>query len=204
MFPLTWTSLSAVVVASNTPSAPKATPTVDLGHGLWKATTNACILPSIGGLHHSSTSCTRNRTLRQLQEHSVCPASCGRSSMGSAPAPIGQPELLSMTARLALRVPKAPLDGRLKGFFSSTPVSSAKAVSPPSRMTRRPASTSLRLPPLWIRAPATIACFLMLSYPSVFTMKRSEIPQEELRSSSGSAGEVLHQAEGITRQSGRS
>jgi hypothetical protein len=52
MFPLTWTSLSAIVVTSNTSSAPKATPTVDLGYGLRKATINACILPSIGRLHH--------------------------------------------------------------------------------------------------------------------------------------------------------
>jgi hypothetical protein len=73
--------------------------------------------------------------------------------------------------------------------LSSTPMSSAKAVSPPSRMTCRPASTSLRLFLLWIRAPVKNACSLMLSCPSMFAMKRSKIPQE-LRSLSGSTGAV--------------
>ena len=47
MFALIWACVLTVVTVSGTGSAPQATPTVDLGYGLWKATINVCISHSI-------------------------------------------------------------------------------------------------------------------------------------------------------------
>jgi len=190
IFPLTWTSLSAVVVASNTSYAPKATPTC--GSRIWTMKSyNQCMYLAF----HWRTS-SLIYFLRRKPHTTLTLATFGMPSLpweifdGLRPRLYWSTGLLSMTFRLASRVPKAPLDGISKGFFSSTPMSSGKAVSPPSREDPPPGINESSPFPALDPWTSDDCLSLDIIVPINVYNVAPKIPQEELRLSSGSIGAV--------------